>query len=1075
MPISVRSVPFLVLTLLAGLTVLAPQYAGAEDACGVPGEMSAEEYTAQARVFPDPHAYWPSPENAAERSPWAKGNGACQATDFLGWDEVLNGLTFLASDDMFGEFIEIYDLSDEDGPFWDTLEAEGLDGMSAGLPTGDLGRERVPLYLIRVTDETDTTIPISERAHFAHSLSIHGIERAGVEGGIRAIEDLATWASCEKHGDDGSPAFCDLENAGPDNPHPILETMPDDSVTAGQALKETVNWFVLANPDGWRRGDKQEGGFFYQRYNGNGVDMNRDWPTRGFTFRPYTPWSEPETRSYGEVLKAIKSDWTGGLDLHGQLIDRAFSFTLIGGSERPYDKDRRILQYVKGAWEDAEARLAWSPLIKPNDAPEEDPRVYGVQWGTVWDTIAYTVTGALGDWMDSDMGLNADAIDNEMSLSHLGNCGTGTCYDQGVEQAHVDGNKSLIYGMIHFSLLPEDTGFRYGGEAGYLFNPDRITHPGSGITGDPNPDNLPQQDDLSFVINHTPSETTHEFDVEGPDQGVYNGSMSATVTWNNVSGVSLGSLNEIALERKRSGEDDPDRGTEDDDEWAAVNTYFNQSFVYAQSGARLDANLPEPGRYRIRIAGDASSQFDVDVTFGEAPAWPDPGQLPYDVSNMDFFEMLEGFAAEELQAQGEVQAVSHGEKLAPLVIDGVIAGDVDLQQFDTIVAADNAFLPDFVFPASATAAREPVEDETVVVGGPGAGERTPATSGFYEFEITEAQGSLSAEVTSEAVVDPDLYLQIQGGDGGWYDIAAGESGRTQFETLTYPDALLPGNYRLEVHNWAGSAGTANVNITFEGRAAQQNPSEYGTDDLDALTAELRSFVESGGNLVLTDDSLRALEWLGIVPEDHVRKWVVYAGHVQFSTDGGETTTYDDPLAANVNQPGAAEGSGHRHQIAEPVPTGYAIQDESGGDMNTHPQWVVERNAFEDAGGRTVGVVNGDTTLGEVGVGDGVIRVLGSVLPTPTEEFDHPYGLESYGVTYSGYEVMRNLLDYEFGSGPAAGDDGTSGAPADEESTPETGGGALPFVIGLLLLAGAFAVRRRSGVRSAAWPPSPRRD
>ena len=46
-------------------------------------------------------------------------------------------------------------------------------------------------------------------------------------------------------------------------------------------------------------GDLDNGVRFFQRYNGNGVDMNRDWPTMGFTFRPYTPWSEPETRSFG--------------------------------------------------------------------------------------------------------------------------------------------------------------------------------------------------------------------------------------------------------------------------------------------------------------------------------------------------------------------------------------------------------------------------------------------------------------------------------------------------------------------------------------------------------------------------------------------------------------------------------------------------------------------------------------------------------------------------------------------------------------------------------------------------------
>ena len=151
-------------------------------------------------MFPDPQAYWPSPAQAPAQSPWAKGNGECRATDFMGWDETLSGLDFLASEEMFSDFVEVYNLGADDGlehtvegEFADVLAEAGVDGMTAGLPTEDLGREKVPLYLIRVTDEEDATIPIKERQHFAYGLSIHGIERAGVEGGIRAIEDLATW------------------------------------------------------------------------------------------------------------------------------------------------------------------------------------------------------------------------------------------------------------------------------------------------------------------------------------------------------------------------------------------------------------------------------------------------------------------------------------------------------------------------------------------------------------------------------------------------------------------------------------------------------------------------------------------------------------------------------------------------------------------------------------------------------------------------------------------------------------------------------------------------------------------
>lgn len=998
-------------------------------ATALPVADNKTAYAACGRVFPDPHAFWPAPSPAPAESPWAKGNAACRAVDFMSWDEALSGLGFLATD-LFPDFVEVYDLSNPDGPFAGALDPASGEGLSAGLPTATLDREKAPMILVRVTDEEHTS-PIEEREHFVYTLSIHGIERAGVEGGIRAIEDLATWASCEKHGD-ASPAHCAQEGA---SPHPLLESTPQTSISAGDALRNSSVWFVLSNPDGWRRGDKQADGFFYQRYNGNGVDMNRDWPTKGFTFRPYTPFSEPETRAVGKVLQSVKDEWSAGIDLHGQLIDRAFSFTLIGGAERPYDKDRRVLDFVKGAWADAEARLSWSPVIKPNDEPppcafansaeECDPtnRIYGVQWGTIWDTIDYTVTGALGDWIDSPIGLNADGIDNEMSMSHLSNCGVGSCFLSEFEQLHVDGNKSLIYAQIHHRLSETDTSFDHEGRVGYLSHDQRITHPGASTTTPPEYTTLPNQDGFEVTLDHASETTVHEFEVLGSDDGVYNGGLRATVTWSNLTGVGAGSLNSISVDRYRVGEEDPQM----DEGWEVVNSYYNQSFIYLQGGAQLDVNLPLPGRYRIRIEGPTPSQYRAEVGFLPEQAWPDPGQRPYDVSNLDFFDDLRPF-------------VPYPEDdLVPVPIDSALSGRVDLRSFDTLVVADGALLPgfeeeedDFV----AAPPQDPISDEFVCGCLPGAGVRTDATSGFYEFDVLPGQLSMAAEVSSDTVVDPDLYLQRQTDDGSWSgDLAAGETGRFGFETLELARPA-EGRYRLEVHNWAGAPGPVSVNIQFEGANGDTNTDPaptgdtknknksggpYTAADRDALAEDLRVFVEQGGNLVLTDDALRAAAWVGAVPGSSITNRPVYAGHVEFTSDGGSTPSWDDPLAANVDQPGAAVGPNFRHQVTEPVPIGYAIQTADGGDLNSLPQWTIARDAFDSAGGRVVGTLGGeDVTFGELRLGEGVIRIIGSLLPTPTQDYDHPYGLSSYGVTYTGYEVFRNMVDWTNPNGQQMG-------------------------------------------------------
>ena len=607
-------------------------------ALSTPVAMSETDYLAYGRVFPDPHGC-----NAAG-SPFAKGT-VC-ATDFLQFAELESGMTLL--EDLFPRFVEFQTLHEDFDCNGKPVEGDG-DGCeafkSAGLPQsvttddqspGTFSRAEQPLHMVRVTDER---VPDKGKEYFVFPLSIHGIERAGVEGGTRAAEDLATWAACEL---EAAPEVVNCDAEGP-FPHPILEASPKNSVSAGDALAESVIYFIYPNPDGWVRGERTNGNQFFQRYNGNGVDMNRDWPTQGYTFRPYTPWSEPETASFGKVLQAIgpkdakgNPAWAGGIDLHGQLVDRAFSFTLIGGMERPYDKNQRVLQTVKGAWRDAEKRLAWSPLIKPNDAPADDPRVYGVQWGTIWDSIAYTVTGALGDWIDSPIGLNADGLDNEMSLSHLSNCGVGSCFSQDAEQLHVDGNKSLIYSSINYRLKPEKTTIRTKGRVGYIHNRGVVSAPTKRKVVPPKFTKYPTQDDIFGESLNVTNDYTYQFKVDGPKQKVYNGGIAAEITCANAQGVGPCALETAVLERREAPEPNVQG-----EEWEVVNSYYNQSPAYVQAGQALHANLPTPGQYRVRLDGPGTSGlFNLDINFTKEKGWEDPGQIGYKVTNMNFWKMM---------------------------------------------------------------------------------------------------------------------------------------------------------------------------------------------------------------------------------------------------------------------------------------------------------------------------------------------------------------------------------------------------------------------------------------------------
>ncbi|MBW3665327.1 MAG: hypothetical protein KY469_19715 [Actinobacteria bacterium] len=687
-----------IIVLVLGLAVaLTPLLGGTPTAFSGPVADSDEAYLLCGRIFPDPQAYWApevgedTPHPGTGTSPYAKGNAPCAARTFITFEEALRGLTYMAdANETTKDYVDLIDLTTSEDPrIREVLDEELGDGWSEGIPN-ELGeREKVPMYLVKVTApegeqlvEGVPIVPEAERDHFVWALSMHGIERAGIEGGLRAAEDLATWAK----EDPNRPI---LETAG--ETITTRDGLEARNIPVGEVMMRSVSYFVLMNPDGWRRGDPEAANTSFMRYNGNGMDLNRDWPELGHMEPGYSAFSESESRSVGKVLQNLSDNWTGGIDLHGMVVANAFSYTLIGGSQRPYGKNERVMQFVEQAWADAEERLAWSPQIKPNSAPEQcvefagvapngdthlppeeecDQRAYGVQYGTIWDTIEYTVTGAMGNWIDSPVGLNADGIDNEMMLSHLGNCGTGTCFLPEAEQLHVDGNKSLIYAMLNFSIQPPPAEFEVGGDVGYLVNPRRLVD--HGYEAPTAPEGAVDADDVSGTANHTGSQTVlHSWEVDNASGETFIAGMSGSVRWSNVAAESAGDVNSIDIEYFDSA-----RG-----EWIDRPTYRG-GILYRTPGAHSDWNYPEDGEYRLVVNGQARTQVFWELELSTEPVWDQPIQAPYDATNMDFFAELEPF-------------LGANTTLTALDVDEVLSGERSLSDFDTVIAIDDALLPGY--------------------------------------------------------------------------------------------------------------------------------------------------------------------------------------------------------------------------------------------------------------------------------------------------------------------------------------------------------------------------------------------
>lgn len=191
--------------------------------------------------------------------------------------------------------------------------------------------------------------------------------------------------------------------------------------------------------------------------------------------------------------------------------------------------------------------------------------------------------------------------------------------------------------------------------------------------------------------------------------------------------------------------------------------------------------------------------------------------------------------------------------------------------------------------------------------------------------------------------------------------------------------------------------------------------------------ELRDFAEAGGNVVLTDAALRLVPDLLPIEAGDVTEHRGYVGYADLDRDH----QWSDGLHERARQ------------TFEPTALGYplllerdqywincfACADGAGPETfteNSAPIWSVARIAWEAAGGTTIGTVDppdgpkttheGNDTdrvvLGTAPLGQGRVVAFGSILPTPTEAFDHWFGLEPYAVTLTGQHLLLQALTWD---------------------------------------------------------------
>lgn len=286
----------------------------------------------------------------------------------------------------------------------------GEETLSAG------GRE------ILLVEITDFRAPEKGKIPVAVSLAVHGLERAGLEGGVRYMEDIARWAAEQ-----------------PD--HKLRNGTTRDSIAlrAADALKKVHVYLAAINPDGWAEGDVANGGGF-QRGNANGEDLNREYPTMGWTDVGNTPLSEPETHAWMRLIERVDPVVT--LDLHGEMTSQNNAFAdimLPAGQWDPVEQAReeRFARHLDSNIE----RYFEQENIDPSEVMGEDGMTPS-EYATGYDVVGYDASGFMGDWLTQQGAVDLD-------VEHfLSNSAPNSAFVPALEKAHVAAVRGEIEAAI---------------------------------------------------------------------------------------------------------------------------------------------------------------------------------------------------------------------------------------------------------------------------------------------------------------------------------------------------------------------------------------------------------------------------------------------------------------------------------------------------------------------------------------------------------------------------------------------------------------------------------------------------
>ncbi|MDQ3955990.1 MAG: hypothetical protein M3285_10645 [Actinomycetota bacterium] len=360
-------------------------------------------------------------------------------------------------------------------------------------------------YDIFVAKLTDHKVRDKGKQTLLFSLSVHGDEKGGIEGGVRSLEDLAIAAEEGSKITDGIKGYKSTTGRKP----------AFHSYSVREVLKKEVVYFVDFNIDGWAVGDRsapRPG--LYTRGNYMGTDLNRQMPTIGRINPSRNPLEETEMK-YGhrfmkEVAKAgVGNKMAYGADIHGESQSRAFVDIMYPAGQFDSVKHRQMMAIAErtksvldatlyeglvDALEEATGGDAGEGIEDTVPVPANTVPTKPARWGTVWDTLGYTDTGFIGDYLASELGVTG--MDYEIAFNHADTLRPyGRPWSVVLQENYVNATRGIVKTAMAYALYQEkefnkkNVHINPKGRVGYVFNPKVVTHKdGVGIKPGPSGD-----------------------------------------------------------------------------------------------------------------------------------------------------------------------------------------------------------------------------------------------------------------------------------------------------------------------------------------------------------------------------------------------------------------------------------------------------------------------------------------------------------------------------------------------------------------------------------------------------------